>query len=574
MLLYSEKKFPYSRIMPVDTNKWTLFVITTLIMMILWAIRVLKDGSLTIAWNPATKRLGVLAIATTASLLVSSNRVEAILTPLGSATFVAFFILALTGGSFLSEHMKTTLRWTIMTTVSLLGLLAVYQFVGLGDDPLWTPVGTSMGLIAVILVTMPSIVHEILHRKRSGHDNHMIIAIVMGLACIAGVGVTAYQILPKVGETMLPYWVNWQILLESYKDWRRLLIGVGAENFLAAFTQGRPASLNMTPLWNTRFTMGSSLAFHIATVYGFLGALAFSWFLTILHPVAILAFLFLPPSFSALVVVTAFLILSEPHLPHLMPKRFNLLWLRYPLPIVVLLLVGMSGYGLVRAYGGELAFARSLSALEARDGTKAYNLQIEAITKNPRITRFHTAYSQTNLALANAIAENSATGSADRETATQLVQQAIREAKIGVNLSPTNILAWENIANVYQALTGVAQGADQWTVAAYSKAIQLDPTNPVMRLRLGGAYVGQQKLDLAAESYAAAVALKSDYANAYYNLAFVYREQKKYLPAAQAIKDSLKYVTNPEDVSRAQAELTDLTELLTEEEKLSLGQLP
>ena len=410
----------------------------------------------------------------------------------------------------------------------------------------------------------------------------MIVTVVMIIACLGGLILTAYQAIPTWQTTALPFWVNWQILLESYKNWKQLLVGVGAENFLAAFTAGRPATLNMTTIWNTRFMEGSTLLFHVATVYGLVGAAAFGWFLTGLNPVrqgstltrvsfllAALSLIFLPPSLEAFVLIVTILILSE---PSSVPKRFNLLWLRYPIAAFILILVVAAGYGLYRAYAAEIFFARSLKAIESRDGTAAYNLQIQAITKNSRITRFHTTYAQTNLALANALAAT-ATGSADHQTTTQLIQQAIREAKIAVGLAPNNIVAWENLASIYQALTGVAQGADQWTVAAYQKAITLDHTNPVLRLRLGGAYTGQQKFDEALQTYATAISLKPDYANVYYNIAFVYRQQKKYLQSSQAIKETLKYATTArEGTERLQKELEELRELLTENEKLVLDE--
>ncbi|MEK9143896.1 MAG: tetratricopeptide repeat protein [Patescibacteria group bacterium] len=548
-----------------DTNKWALLVAATIFILILWGLRVGVTGTVTIAWNRTIKGLGVLTAAALVSLLLSPNKVEALLAPFGVGTLLSLFLIVLIGSTFFDEKARNILRWTLMTTVSLSGLLAIYQFFGLGKL-----IEINPGLMTILIVTLPLLIAEAFHRKRAGHDNHMIVAIVMTIASLGGLFFTVYQVLPKWGTTTLPFWVNWQILLESYKNWKQLLVGVGAENFLAAFTAGRPAGLNETALWNTRFTVGSSMLFHIATVYGLIGAAATGWFLWPLRRglmLAALSLIFLPPSLPALAVITTLLIFSESTHP-ISLKGSHLSRL---IAALVFLFAAASSYGLIRAYGAELAFGRSIRALEARNGTASYNFQIQAITQNPKVTRFHTSYSQTNLALASAISGTASASAEDRQTATQLIQQAIREAKLAVNMAPTNILAWENIASVYQTLTGVAQGADQWTVAAYARAMQLDPTNPVIRLRLGGAYVGQQKLDLAAESYTTAITLKPDYANAYYNLAFVYREQKKYALAALALKETLKYVTpGGDDRSRTQKELDELNELLTKEEKLSL----
>jgi len=565
-----------------DTNKWMVLVGTSLILFFLWGLRAAITGSL--PWNKSAlvKSLGVLVLASLISLVFSPNKTESVLAPFGLGTFLSLFVIAIIGGTFLDEQGKNILKWFLMTAVSLSGLLAIYQFFGLGKILFpWTPVGTSVGLMTVLLVTLPLLVSEALHRKRANHDTHMIVAIVMSIACLGGLVLTAYQVLPKWGGATLPFWVNWEIMLESYKNLKQLLVGVGAPNFLGAFTVGRPVTINMTDLWNTRFIVGSSMLFHMATVQGLVGLVAMVWFLTKLrNPVLLLgalSLIFLPPSFPTLVIIVTILILVQPvHAVHTtLPHRPVI---RYAVVLILFLIFATTLYGFGRAASAEFAFGRSLRAFDSREGTNAYNLQIQAITLNPNVARFHMAYSQTNLALANAIsgsASISATAEQldkDRQTTTQLIQQSIREAKIAIGLAPTNILAWENIASVYQTLSGVAQGADQWTIAAYQQAMQLDPTNPTIRLRLGGAYVGQQKFDEALASYNAASSLKPDYANVYYNMGFAYREQKKYVQASQALLEALKYVTpGSDDERQAKKELDEVTQLLTEAEKQSLN---
>ena len=56
---------------------------------------------------------------------------------------------------------------------------------------------------------------------------------------------------------------------------------------------------------------------------------------------------------------------------------------------------------------------------------------------------------------------------------------------------------WQTHASIYRILIHVAQDADQWSIAAYVRAIQTDPTNPMLRLDLGGVYVTTQNYDQA-----------------------------------------------------------------------------
>lgn len=588
-----------------DTNKWYLLLTGAGVILGLWGLRVITTKSITISLGGAGKAIGLLGLASLTSLLIRSpNKVEALLSPFGVGTFVAIAIFAFLGDTFVDEKSKYLLRRIVFASVSVTGLIAIYQFFGLGKyllpnspfvhNPLWTPIGTSVGLITILIVTIPFVLSEIHNHHRSGHDNPMIIGVAMGLACIGGLVLTIYQMWSLWNTTVLPFGASWSILLESYKYAPQTMFGVGVENFLAAFTQGRPLLLNTTPLWSTRFNASSSTLFHIATIYGALGIAAFLYFLKKLvvpdkmngHSppmwvrmsflVAALSLVLLPPSFPAFILIAVILWTTQP--THLIHRSFSQSLLAIILGIIALILVGGSGYGLIRAYMAETSFNQSLAKLDARDGGGAYNLQIDAIAKNPSISRYHVVYSQTNVALANNLvttATNSANQTADvdknRQLATQLIQQAIREAKLAVNLAPNNIFAWENLANIYQMLTGVAQGADQWTVASYQQAIQLDPTNPVLRLRLGGAYTAMQQFDHARDSYFAAISLKPDYANAYYNLSFIYNQQKQYLPAAQALKETQKYVTpGNDDATRIEKELAAMRELLTEKEKQAL----
>ncbi len=579
-----------------DTNKWYLLTAGSGILLGLWGVRIMMTRTITISLGMTTKAIGLLGLASLASLLVRSpNKVEALLSPFGVGTLLAITLFTLIGDTVVNEKTKHLLQQVISASVSIAGLIAIYQFFGLGkfvlpnspfvQNPLWTPVGASVGLVTMLAVTIPLVLAEIGTHHRAGHDTPMVIGVVMGIACAIGMALTIYQAWPLWSTTTIPFWASWPILLESYKYAPQTLFGVGVENFLAAFTQGRPILLNTTPLWSTRFTSSSSMLFHIATVYGTLGLAAFLYFLKhLMFPdkkagqlpsmwvrislmAAALSLILLPPSFPAFLMIVVILWTTQP--PRLFHWSLSQANLAIIPGIIILVVAGVFSYGLVRTYMAENSFARSLAKLDARDGTGAYNLQIDAISKNPAISRYHMVYSQTNIALASNLV-NTATDSAT-QLATELIQQAIREAKLAVNLAPNNIVAWENLADIYQTLTGATKGADQWTIASYQQALQLDPTNPVLRLRLGGAYVAMQQFDRARDSYIASISLKQDYANAYYNLSFVYKQQKQFLLAAQVLNETQKYVTpGSDDATRIEKEIAGIRELLTEKEKLVL----
>ena len=88
---------------------------------------------------------------------------------------------------------------------------------------------------------------------------------------------------------------------------------------------------------------------------------------------------------------------------------------------------------------------------------------------------------------------------------------------------------------IYRNIINVASGADGWTVAAYRQAITRDPNNPILRLNLGGIYYSAKNYNEASRSFADAISLKPDWANAYYNLSYALYQDKQYVDSYLAM---------------------------------------
>lgn len=398
---------------------------------------------------------------------------------------------------------------------------------------------------------------------------YSLLAIVL---LVAGLGVSVYQLFTTQKPSFLPYSQAWAIAVETFKNLRTALFGVGPTNFLVAFTQFRPFGFNTTAIWNLRFTSSSNWYFQILTELGILGLLSY---LLIVYKVlrtksvsvelrlALIAIflvqLFLPSNYLLLFTLFVLLALYASQLPgqkEIVEESEILPWLVSTV-IAVALVFGVLNYS--RTYAAEMAFKRSLDALVENRGIDTYNLQIRALELAPYRTNYRLAYSQTNFALANALAGQENLTDQDRANISQLVQQAIREAKMAVNLNPQSVVAWENLAGLYQNLVNFAQGADQWALATYAQAIRMDPLNPQLRLSLGGIYYTLGNFDEAERIFRLAVDLKPDFANAHYNLASALREKGQFLPAAQEMQITLSLVEpNTNDFDKVTQELDDL----------------
>ncbi len=151
-----------------------------------------------------------------------------------------------------------------------------------------------------------------------------------------------------------------------------------------------------------------------------------------------------------------------------------------------------------------------------------------------------------------------------------LAADAVNVAKRSTDLNGENVADWSVLASIYQGLFGVTDGADEWAIKSYQRAIELEPANPALHTELGKVYVyqadvasqGEQTQDekakadakkktddllaKAVDSFNKAIELKSDYAPAHYQLALAFDRQGKLKEAIGKMESVVAY--NPQDV--------------------------
>ncbi|MBI5452673.1 hypothetical protein HY945_04370 [Candidatus Gottesmanbacteria bacterium] len=369
---------------------------------------------------------------------------------------------------------------------------------------------------------------------------------------------------------ILPLSFGWIIFLEILKNLKTMLLGVGPSNFLTAFSLGKPLLINQTPVWNIIFTSSSSFILNLATETGAIAAIIFfiiiikviklikSGYLPFILPLlfSLILQVFLPSSMSVFILTILLLaFVSEKKNLFSIDLAFlgkSVYFLLLPGIIITILITYFGG----RAYFAEVIYKQSLDALVNNRGSDAYNLQIQALSLNPYIDRYHVVFSQTNLALANALAAQKSLTDEDKQKIPRLVQQAIDQARTAVTLYRTNVVNWDNLARIYASLTTYAKDADAWAETSYQQKIQLDPLNPNTRLSLGGFYLQMQKWDMAENLFLQAISLKPDFANAHFNLAVSYRQQKKFTEAYKELQSSMALVfPNSTDSAKIKEEL-------------------
>jgi tetratricopeptide (TPR) repeat protein len=588
-----------------DTAKIILLGFLTAILLLLWSLHTAISRTVSFSMYPKVLAIfGLFLTASISTLIISPNKFDALVSPAGPGVFFCLFILTFIGSISADESFGKSVIWGLIGMGSIISLITIYMFFGIGllmfpdaafmKDTGWTPIGSSIAMLTLLISLAPLAISETVKGFRVNNDLMIALGLVASALMASAAVITAISVIPALTTTMMPMATSWSVLLDVYKNIKFAFFGVGPENYLGAFTSARPAALNAGPLWNARFLYSGNVIFHFGTIYGLMGLVATLLFLRplasgiritsnyglkIAYGIIILSFFLTPFHISIFVTAIGLLLLSindgtTTTRSWRIPDHIG--WVAYAFSLLGLVLSGIIFYLTGRYYLSEYTFRKSLDAAQANNGGLTYNLQIKSIQLNPYNSSFRIAYAQTNLALANSIANSiQATQSGkqismsdtDRQTISQLIQQAIREAKIATQLGPNNINTWEILARVYASITNIVQGADQWAIASYQRAIQLDPTNTNHRLNLAGIYISKNDLDNAVIQLQAALVLKPDAAVTYYNLAYVFGLRKEYVKQASALKQTLTLLpTDSADAKRVTEELEKIMKSLSPQE--------
>ncbi len=399
----------------------------------------------------------------------------------------------------------------------------------------------------------------------------------------------------NLATTMPPFRISWYAAVETLKKPLSALFGVGVSQFSTMFTAVKDTAYNNSPLWQIQsFGVSRSTVLHIMTETGVFGLIAFILLLiqamrvafketsmmnkALLGYVVLMLVLFPPslPLFFLFFVVLAAVAQASGKVhaaEHAEDKAFAYnMGALPPLYAGVILLavafLGAASYFLGRAYVSEFYFKKSLDAIVSNNAKNLYDNQRQAVILNPYNDKFRVSFAQTNLLIANTIAQNATQpgedGTArqisdtDRQNITQAIQASINESKAAVALNPLNASHWENLATVYRNIINVVQGADGWAVASYQEAIRLDPQNPNLRLNLGGIYYSLGAYEDAARMFEQAAVLKPDWSNSRYNLAWASAQKGDFVRAAQEMQlviNMLDPIKDQADLKKAQADL-------------------
>lgn len=529
-----------------------------------------------------------------------------------------------------AQAVNFTTTGSTFSTVALLLMLLPLPLISLSHPNKYVPVGFAMALsilFGVTIVLTGSVSAYILLAIEVGlcvlaakpqKNNKTLPFFIAPLAITALALIVAF--VPVKGnivqqlennfpkEIQLPFVMSWKVSASAFRD--ATFVGTGPTSYLFDFSLYKPADFNNLAYWNVSFDSAYN---EFLQVLGTLGGIGFfsltllcivifviSWrnlsvtghdaggdnsnviipSLALSSIVSVLLLLIHATtlvSFVGMLFILAAFMMSQKNIREKVlelsigisastadNKKFDL----FPILvfIVYLVVLGVTAYNAYFIIAADYYHRQALA--QTTNGTAVYQYLQKAETLNPQNDSYRVDMSQTNFALANALAIQKGPSTSnpqgsltdqDKQTIQTLLSQSINEGRAAVTLNPLSPRNWEVLALVYRNISGIANNALAFSLNAYGSAIQRDPLNPGLRINVGGIYATAKNYDLAIRFYTDAVNLKPDYANAYFNLALALQAKgdlpdlQNALPIAQQAMVLLQNTPTSSDYKTASA---------------------
>ena len=350
------------------------------------------------------------------------------------------------------------------------------------------------------------------------------------------------------------------------------LFGSGPGTFALVYSEHRPAELNQTVFFNTRFSSGASEALDWLTTKGVVGLIlllalwgtlkvagakallkkesgGFTWMLglgSFASFVAIIVSQLLYPSsfllwflFWVLVAVVAFVAAKEAKFLTISTHPFLALASSFSFLLILIFGLGLLFIG-GQKYAAEVQYLQGARAGAQGNLDLAIEKVLSAAQLNPAADLYWRDLAQLYLAQVNSIGAREGLTQELRQELTQAaVSNAIASVQSATNTAPSNVANWNVRGLIYRSLVGL-EGAKARAEEAYLRAAELEPNSPFPLTELGRVNIvlaqslaqqqgGSQERELALTTALAhlekALELKPDYAPANYLTAVVYEQQ-------------------------------------------------
>jgi tetratricopeptide (TPR) repeat protein len=464
----------------------------------------------------------------------------------------------------------------------LLSIITVILLAMIGYYLLWVILLTGSTLIIVAVFLRA---HQLHHTKK------YFLTLLLAVLAVVFIIFSFPKLVTIPAEVTPNASASWAIAKQTLAE-NSWLFGSGPGTYLFDYAKYHPLSVNQTNFWNIRFDRAGSgfLTFLptmglLPTIAVFLVALCLlvialrrikeqkdhrQWLALAILPAWLTLFLAWFFYTSNLTLLFLFFVLSGA-LYSLADKKTKIISTEKSprgkiissLGLVVAAIFGVTIIFLsIQYFSAETAFARAVKTdRHGGDLKEVISLIDQAASLNHYNDTYYRNLAESLILEAKREISTIASGSSPNEEQNKylqaLIAASINAARRGADLEPRQPANWLELASVYREVIPLISGAGDFALAAGQTTVALEPNNPYDRVELGKTYLvlaaaatdktKQTEYYAAAEkSFNEAITLKTDYANAHYQLAVAYERQGKLNETIEKMESVINY--NPRDV--------------------------
>ena len=376
-------------------------------------------------------------------------------------------------------------------------------------------------------------------------------------------------------EILLNQKTEFQIVKNSFKNVKNFFLGTGPSTFVFDYSKYKPTEINQTAFWSWRFQNGASEIQDKLMTSGILGISSLFFIFLTFFFISLKNLSLRKNQFISLGIFSSFACLLFGQF--LYPANFSLLFLFWLIlgslsvldskiktvnfsghfsliPAIFLVFIFLFGISFsfiqIRNYLAELRYFQGLKAWQKGELEQAIDLTERAINLNSSLDSYQRDISQLYLARLNQLLQKSEPSNPEIQG---LIFKALDSAKKATKISKNNVANWNVRGFVYRNLIGLVDGAEDWAIDSYQKAIELEPKNPYIFNEMGLIYLAKadslgresgkeekskENLAKAEDNFQRAIELKSDYAPAHFQLAMVYQRGGKTKEAISKLEET------------------------------------
>jgi tetratricopeptide (TPR) repeat protein len=480
------------------------------------------------------------------------ERREWVFTPVGRSAYGAGIYLALMVILILLKALfeKQKLLGKIVYTLFLIltiPLILIFDY-----SPCWIILG--LGFIFFVALSLKAkIFREDIHKLILPIFLVFLSALFLLLnfrVLISGLGAENLPIFRYPLESVLWQRESWEIGFKgASQDLKSVFVGSGPGTFLLDYSKFKSEKMNSGDLWSIRFDRAGNNVAEILATMGFLGLIGFALMMGFALFIMIKSQLnqrkkltwgmFLAGLIIAQFVFYQNMVISglfflalgiAGNFGPLREKRYSFkespeIGLIFETVTIVLFLLLVAGYFYgIKFYLADLNYRKMLFEPETDKKTELIQ---KATQLNPYQTNYQIVSSQVLLRrLQEEILKPQE--KQNQNLIRSIAQNMFFYAQRAKTLSPNSVNTYQNLGNIYRDLVGIAQGEpEKQAISEYTKAIELEPKNPILYTERGKIYFRMEKVEEAKKDFQRAIELAPQYLDAQIQMTFVEEHEGK-----------------------------------------------